>query len=127
MPKSTLEQKAYGKEYRERNRARIRAYTQGRRRESKSLELQRTYGIDIADYERILAEQGGGCAICGTTETVTKTGRQYALALDHAHGTGKARGLLCFKCNVYAGALEMKGIEWVERVLAYLERWAAKA
>ena len=30
--------------------------------------LRKTYGIGHADYERMLEEQGGGCAICGSSE-----------------------------------------------------------
>jgi Recombination endonuclease VII len=41
----------------------------------------------------MLAEQGGGCAICGA-EPKTKR-----LHVDHDHKTGAVRGLLCFRCN----------------------------
>ena len=40
-------------------------------------------------YERLLAEQGGVCAICGAKP---KTRR---LHIDHDHGTKRVRGLLC--------------------------------
>lgn len=52
--------------------------------------LEKTYGIDTAEYERILALQGGRCAICGRKPT----GRMR-LAVDHDHKTGMVRGLLC--------------------------------
>jgi Recombination endonuclease VII. len=44
-------------------------------------------------YERLLAEQGGVCAICGNPP---KTRR---LHVDHDHKTGRVRGLLCYRCN----------------------------
>jgi Recombination endonuclease VII len=44
-------------------------------------------------YDRLLAEQGGVCAICGATP---KTRR---LHIDHDHKTGRVRGLLCHRCN----------------------------
>jgi Recombination endonuclease VII len=53
----------------------------------------RGLGVSTEDYERMLAEQGGGCAICGAPP---KTRR---LHVDHNHKTGKVRGLLCFRCN----------------------------
>ena len=58
------------------------------------------YGLTVADYDRMLAEQGGGCAICGSTEG----GRGDAhLVVDHDHTTGKVRGLLCHACNTGIG------------------------
>lgn len=50
-------------------------------------------GVSDAEYERLLAAQGGGCAICGATP---KTRR---LHVDHDHKTGAVRGLLCHRCN----------------------------
>lgn len=62
----------------------------------------RPYGIGIADYERMLAEQGGACAIC----RVTEPGRGRAVfAVDHDHDTDRVRGLLCLSCNVAIGLL----------------------
>lgn len=58
--------------------------------------LKRHYGISHDDYEALLLEQGGGCAICGSTET---DGRKRYLEVDHAHDTGKVRGILCGRCN----------------------------
>ena len=50
-------------------------------------------GVTSADYDRMLAAQGGVCAICGSPP---KTRR---LHVDHDHATGKVRGLLCHRCN----------------------------
>lgn len=52
--------------------------------------LEKVYGIDLAEYERLLKLQNGKCAICGRKPT----GRMR-LAVDHDHVTGKVRGLLC--------------------------------
>lgn len=49
------------------------------------------------DYERLLAAQGGRCAICGGTEA--KHGESTRLHIDHNHETGEVRGLLCNNCN----------------------------
>lgn len=56
--------------------------------------LRKAFGITVAEYEALLAEQSGGCGICGKTCT---TGRR--LAVDHDHETGRVRGLLCSRCN----------------------------
>ena len=62
------------------------------------------YGITVEDYDRMLADQGGGCALC--EKTPKENGR--ALAIDHDHACcpeelrscGKCvRGLLCSSCN----------------------------
>lgn len=53
--------------------------------------LLRTYGLSLEDYNRILAEQGGGCAVCG--KTPEQEGRN--LAVDHDHKTREVRGILC--------------------------------
>lgn len=64
-------------------------------------------GFETEDYEAFYKLQDGKCAICkiefGHT---TKTGKQARLAFDHCHLSGKARGLLCGKCNRGLGFLE---------------------
>jgi hypothetical protein len=60
--------------------------------------LRRLYGIGQEQWEVILASQGGGCAICGTTEW-GKKGPQT----DHCHTTGRVRGVLCQPCNTTLG------------------------
>lgn len=57
-------------------------------------DLRRGFGITADDYERMLAEQGGVCALCFKDNV---DGRR--LAVDHDHTTGKVRGLLCSPCN----------------------------
>ena len=58
--------------------------------------LRRKYGITLEDYERMLSDQGGGCAICGAAESIGKGSR---LHVDHKPGTRIVRGLLCNHCN----------------------------
>lgn len=60
--------------------------------------LQKTYGITEAQYDQMLAEQRGVCAIC---EKACTTGQR--LSVDHDHDTGKVRGLLCRRCNSAIG------------------------
>jgi hypothetical protein len=57
--------------------------------------LKAMYGITLDEYNRMLDAQGGGCAICGCTETENGA----ILAVDHDHATGKVRGILCRLCN----------------------------
>jgi hypothetical protein len=57
--------------------------------------IRRVYGITLAQYEDMLAAQGGRCFICGKSEE--QEGRR--LAIDHCHDTKIVRGLLCGVCN----------------------------
>ena len=68
------------------------------------------FNITSADYERILAAQGGGCAICHTPDPGPE-GRRFHVDHDHACCPGKTscgmcvRGILCHHCNVALGNL----------------------
>ncbi len=78
------------------------SYNQRSRREAR---LRRNYGIDLAHYESLLAEQGGVCAVCGNPPTKRNTRAHWdgKLCVDHCHSTGKIRGLLCNDCNLAVG------------------------
>ena len=60
------------------------------------------YKLTIAQYDAILAYQGGVCYGCHQAEPVK--GRR--LSVDHDHETGEVRGLLCSRCNPIIGKLE---------------------
>lgn len=72
--------------------------------------LRRYFNLSIEQYDAMLAEQGGVCAICKQPETRLHRGRGrlVALSVDHDHRCcpGKTscgrcvRGLLCDRCNV---------------------------
>lgn len=79
--------------------------------------LKREYGLTPEDYERMLEDQNGVCAICLKTDVVT--GRR--LAVDHCHKTGVVRGLLCSQCNTAIGRFE-DDTEVIERAIAYLNK-----
>lgn len=70
------------------------------RRESGRASRRKTlYGITRAEFDFMLKEQGGHCAIC------PRTNGRRALAVDHDHATGKVRGLLCDNCNHTLGKM----------------------
>lgn len=81
--------------------------------------LKKRYGITDADYHAMLAAQGGGCAICKTTEP--GNGKSGWFDVDHCHTTGKVRGLLCRNCNVTAGVVEKKA-DLIKKIHDYLAR-----
>lgn len=72
--------------------------------------LRTRYGITVGDYDAILAEQNGGCAICDGTNK---------LVIDHNHRTGKVRGILCNNCNIALGAVQDNYL-LLERAAIYL-------
>jgi hypothetical protein len=55
--------------------------------------VEKVYGIDAAEYARLLKLQDGKCAICRARP------RSKRLSVDHSHKTGEVRGLLCSACN----------------------------
>jgi hypothetical protein len=62
--------------------------------------LKSIYKITPAEYERLLANQHGACAICKVPPTAKRR-----LDIDHDHQTGRVRGLLCTCCNRAIGLL----------------------
>jgi hypothetical protein len=63
------------------------------------------YGITLEQYEKMLADQGNACAVCGEPESDIQNGKLRPLCVDHDHATGKIRGLLCNDCNRGLGFL----------------------
>ena len=87
-------------DFRAREKARRRAYYEANKEELRARRqfeyLQRCYGLTRADYEALLAAQGGVCPLCGKRSEKT-------LCVDHCHETGTIRGLLCRQCNFALG------------------------
>ena len=88
----------------------------GARRSNKSTALQKRFGIDLTEYERMLREAGGVCEIC---KKVDSTGRM--LAVDHDHSTASIRGLLCSMCNRALGQFR-DSVDTLRAAITYLER-----
>ena len=87
--------------------------------------LKRLYGIGLNEYNNLLDNQNGKCAICGTTEPGgRKSGRGGAVDVfyvDHDHKTEKVRGLLCNVCNRTMGYVgENSGV--LEEMIKYLQK-----
>jgi hypothetical protein len=74
--------------------------------------LLRSYGLSVADIDRMLAAQHGVCAICHTAP---------AIHVDHDHRTGSVRGMLCFRCNAALGQFDDDPLV-LRRAARYLER-----
>lgn len=86
-------------------------------------DFRRVYGIGFADYQRMLIDQKGVCAICENPETKIENGTIRLLSVDHDHTTKAVRGLLCANCNMAIGyACDDPTV--LKRAIAYLEKHA---
>ena len=70
----------------------------------------------IEERKRLLKEQDGRCAICGT-----RNPGAYGWSTDHDHATGKTRGLLCNWCNPGLGNFK-DNPELLRKAIEYLRR-----
>jgi hypothetical protein len=100
--------------------------------------LWAAYRIRVADYQRMVADQGGKCACCGKPagDLDPMVGRRAtsALVIDHDHNCcpitkgrrrscGKCiRGLICHQCNVAAGMLG-EDPDRADDLARYLRKW----
>ncbi len=75
------------------NQRRMRSTPEGKERQ-RAGHLKRKYGITLEQYDKLLARQGGRCAICRREPRP-----DISLHLDHDHESGQLRGILCFRCN----------------------------
>ena len=73
--------------------------------------IERRYGVSRKQYEDIVRQQNGVCAMCGRTS-------KRRLAIDHDHVGGGLRGLLCLECNTKLGVLEDE--QFVSKAVKYL-------
>lgn len=98
---------AYTQEYnkrperREKHRERSRARYHANKDRARNDYLVREFGISLTEYNDLLVAQNGSCAICKKS---CKSGRK--LAVDHCHMTGKVRALLCMNCNRAIGWMD---------------------
>jgi hypothetical protein len=68
------------------------------------------YGLEPAEREALIAAQDGLCGICR---------EEPAEHVDHDHGTGEVRGMLCLRCNTGLGNFRDRA-DIVDRALTYL-------
>jgi hypothetical protein len=119
----TLEQKRQSeKEWRERNRDKMRKYAQKYRdaHRDKPTHLMSKYGITVADKQKMWEDQKGICAVCGIPLTAVF---DRDCCVDHDHKTKKVRGLIHWYCNILVGVAEAKPL-LLEQVYKYLETHA---
>lgn len=76
------------------------------------------YRITAAEYEGIIERQRGKCPICSRDVRAAK-GKGFP-PVDHDHESGRVRGVLCHKCNLWLGILEQMEAGALERIAKYL-------
>lgn len=64
----------------------------------KHADLMTCYGLSLVQYEQMLSDQSGKCAICEQLMAPP--------CVDHCHASGKIRALLCSGCNTALGGLK---------------------
>lgn len=83
--------------------ARNRNGTEEGRSRLRTYHLKQTYGLSREQYDEMVKEQDGKCALCGQPETFVRNGKVHELNVDHDHATGAIRALLCYHCNTGIG------------------------
>lgn len=94
-------------------RVRNRKWNTANPKKRRNNALVRMYGITVEQYDKLLAKQGGVCALCGKVP-----GKRH-LSTDHNHSTDVVRGLLCSECNTALERVEIPG--WSKKAARYLK------
>lgn len=94
------------REWRAKNKDRIRGYG-----------YSRFYGLTRAQVGLLYSNQNGKCAICGKPLLIDG---KKGMCVDHDHGTGNVRGLLCGTCNLALGYFK-DSIEILNAAANYLD------
>lgn len=84
------------------NHARRDGRTEAEAARMRAYHYTRKFGMTAEDFDRMLAEQDGRCAICGTDTP----GGRGEFCIDHCHVSGEVRGILCSRCNTGLGQFQ---------------------
>lgn len=79
--------------------------------------LRSRHKITLKEFDDIENSQNGKCAICNVSKEASPRG----LAVDHNHGTGEIRGLLCLRCNLGLGYFK-DNIQLMQNAINYLTK-----
>ena len=97
-------------------KARIKASRDANPDAARDRHLRRTYGISLAQFNRMVLAQGSKCACCGTDKP---GGKHNQWCVDHDHTTNAVRQLLCKDCNIVLGIVE-DSPEHLQRLIDYI-------
>lgn len=116
-------EKAYHKNYREKNCKKhraaaiawYRANTERAKMTKADNNLHARYKISRKELKRLISVQNGLCAICGM-----ECDTHSRLSVDHCHITGRIRGLLCRRCNSGLGFFK-DSVDRLQAAVKYLQ------
>jgi hypothetical protein len=108
------------KENRERHLFQKRKRYESSKDIDRNSKYKRKYGITLEEYNKMLENQNGLCAICNSPEKVKTDDKVKLLAVDHCHTSGAVRGLLCNACNTGIGKFK-EDINILESAIKYLK------
>ena len=81
----------------------------------------RKYGVTLEWFTERLDAQGGACILCGHVPPEDAIKAASRLHVDHDHGTGAVRDLLCTCCNMGIGYFR-DDPDLMRRAAEYIER-----
>lgn len=84
-----------------------------RKSRSKRKDRLRKYGLTLTEWDRLLIEHSGRCAICSSPMEDPN--------IDHCHASLAVRGLLCRSCNLGLGNFE-DDVRRLEAAIDYLKK-----
>jgi hypothetical protein len=92
---------------------------------ARTYNLKNLFGLSFDDYCNMHTAQSGVCAICKGPETVidSRTGQLYTLCVDHDHRTSRVRQLLCRRCNLAVGQVDISA-DYAYAVYDYIRQWS---
>ena len=111
--RSTEDRRAYFAEHYQKNKHKVKDRPSRQGEYRRNAHLVKTYGITVEQYDHMLEQQGGHCALCPAVP------KRASLHVDHDHVTGRVRGILCSGCNRVLGFIEARP-DWHDRAVAYL-------
>lgn len=98
-----------------------REYNARRTMHARRVQNLRQYGLTVAQYDKLLEQQDGVCAICKKPEfRVNAQGKILRLAIDYCHEGQHVRGLLCGGCNIGLGSFK-DSIKTLQIAIKYLK------
>jgi hypothetical protein len=98
--------------------AQERGYRATRPEGFRNVQYKRRYGITIEQFDQMVADQDGRCAIC--REGFKPAKKKLAVHVDHCHKTQFVRGILCARCNLGLGLFK-DSAEFLQKAIDYLK------
>jgi Recombination endonuclease VII len=98
--------------------ARVRRASPAGKNYQRNRDYRKHYGITLAQYEDMLDQQRGVCAISGQAPTNRR------LHVDHNHKTNVIRQLLHQDINTAIGLFQ-ENPDWLRAAADYIEKWKA--